>query len=64
MGRQPDVSDSGSVSSTILSTISASDTHLDFVAPSGASLNILIAMGVQAPDGTDCWVSGFGIGQR
>jgi hypothetical protein len=38
------------------------NTNIDFAAPSGAALDVVVHIGVHSL-GADCWVAGFGIGQ-
>jgi hypothetical protein len=38
------------------------NTNVDFAAPSGAALDVVIHLGVHGL-GADCWATGFGIGQ-
>jgi hypothetical protein len=38
------------------------NTNVDFAAPSGAALDVVIHLGVHGL-GADCWAAGFGIGQ-
>ena len=38
------------------------NTNIDFAAPSGAALDVVIHLGVHGL-GADCWAAGFGIGQ-
>jgi hypothetical protein len=49
---------------TLTGTSFATDTNtnVDFAAPSGAALDVVIHLGVHGL-GADCWAAGFGIGQ-